>query len=304
MPDRSVTSLAIDAADPTLAYVAFSGFSGFNGDTLGHVFMTTNGGGQWNDISGNLPNIPVNAIVADPNISGTLYIGTDIGAFITTDSGTSWQPLGTGLPNAVVMSLHLRTASRVLTAVTHGRGAWDISLGGLPALQLTDISPVESNAAPPIAITATGVGFTNQSVIQVSGTPVTPTTLNCDGSLSASIPATALQDSTAYIAHHRRERGRPSRTACHSASPILAPTITSISPTSGIVGDGTVILTVTGTNFLPTPHQFRQHQPDAGHSRISPRRWSPRSRPAPWPPPPRSMSPSRIPPRAAAPATQ
>jgi hypothetical protein len=29
------------------------------------------------------------------------------------------------------------------------------------------------------------------------------------------------------------------------------PTISSISPTSGIIGDGTVILTVTGTNFLP-----------------------------------------------------
>ena len=65
----------------------FSGFSGFNGDTLGHVFMTTNGGGQWNDITGNLPNIPVNAVVADPSISGTFYIGTDIGVFITTDSG-------------------------------------------------------------------------------------------------------------------------------------------------------------------------------------------------------------------------
>ena len=188
LPNRSVSALAIDFTDPTLAYAAFSGFSGFNGDTLGHVFMTATGGAQWNDISGNLPNIPVNAIVADPDISGTLYIGTDIGVFISTDSGTSWQPLGTGLPNVVDFSLNLRRASRTLTAVTHGRGAWDIALGGLPSLQLTDISPVASNTAPPIDISATGVGFTAQSVIQVSGTPVTPTTLNSDGTLTASIP--------------------------------------------------------------------------------------------------------------------
>ena len=205
LPNRSVTSLAIDAADPILAYVAFSGFSGFNGDALGHVFMTTNGGGQWNDISSNLPNIPVNAIVADPNISGTLYIGTDIGAFISTDSGTSWQPLGAGLPNVVVLSLNLRPASRVLTAVTHGRGAWDVSLGGLPALQLTDISPVASNAAPPIDITATGVGFTSQSVIQVSGTPVTPTTLNSDGTSERVDPRDGIAR-LRRIRHHRCQR--------------------------------------------------------------------------------------------------
>jgi photosystem II stability/assembly factor-like uncharacterized protein len=250
LPDRSVTSLAVEATDPTRAYVAFSGFSGFNGDTLGHVFMTTNGGGQWNDISGNLPNIPVNAVVADPSISGTLYIGTDIGVFITTDSGASWQPLGTGLPNAVVLSLNLRSASRVLTAVTHGRGAWDISLGGLPALQLTGISPVESNTAPPISITATGVGFTSQSVIRVSGTPVTPTTLNSDGSLSASIPASALQSSSGVYGI-TVETGQSVSNSLPFSVSSPAPTITSISPTSGIIGDGTVILTVTGTNFLP-----------------------------------------------------
>lgn len=250
LPDRSVTSLAVDAADPTLAYVAFSGFSGFNGDTLGHVFMTTNGGGLWNDISGNLPNIPVNAIVADPNISGTVYIGTDIGVFMTSDSGATWQPLGTGLPNGMVLSLSLRSASRVLTAGTHGRGAWDISLGGLPALQLTDISPVESNTAPPISITASGVGFTSQSVIQISGTPVTPTTLNSDGSLSASIPASALHGSSGVYAITVATGQNVTNSLPFSVSS-PAPTITSISPTFGIIGDGTVILSVTGTNFLP-----------------------------------------------------
>ena len=248
LPNRSVTSLAVDAADPTLAYVAFSGFSGFNGDTLGHVFMTTNGGGQWNDISGNLPNIPVNAIVADPNTSGTLYIGTDIGAFISTDSGTSWQPLGTSLPNVVVLSLNLRPASRVLTAVTHGRGAWDVSLGGLPALQLTDISPVASNAAPPIDITATGVGFTSQSVIQVSGAPITPTTLNADGTLSASIPATALQGSGVFGITVANGSTVSNSLPFSVTNP--PPTISSLSPTSTIVDGETVILTVTGTNFV------------------------------------------------------
>ena len=249
LPDRSVSSLAIDSADPTLAYVAFSGFSGFNGDTLGHVFMTSNGSGLWTDISGNLPNIPVNAIVADPDISGTLYVGTDVGVFVSADSGTSWSQLGNGLPDVVVLGLNLRRASRVLTAVTHGRGAWDVALGGLPAFRLTSISPVSSNTAPPVELTATGVGFSSQSVIQVAGMAITPTTLNSDGSVTASVPASALQGSGEFAI-------TVANGATVSNSLLLSvtnpePTITSISPTSGIVGDGTVTLTVTGTNFLP-----------------------------------------------------
>lgn len=248
LPNRAVSSLAIDSGDANFAYAAFSGFSGFNGDTLGHVFVTNTGGAVWTDISGNLPNIPVNAIVADPDIPGTIYVGTDIGVFISSDSGTSWQPLGTGLPNVVDFSLNLRRASRTLTAVTHGRGAWNLSLGGLPGLQLTDISPVSSNSAPPIDITATGVGFTAQSVIQVSGTPITPTTLNSDGSVSASIPGSALEGSTVFAITVANGANVSNSLPLSVTNP--PPTITSLAPTSANVGGGTVQLVVTGTNFV------------------------------------------------------
>ena len=135
LPPRSVTQIAVDPANDRTAYVAFSGFSGFV-DTKGHVFRTKNQGNAWTDISANLPNIPVNTIVVDPDLPGALYIGTDIGVFASFDGGVSWSPYGTGLPRVAVTGLTLHRASRTLRAGTYGRSAWDAPL---PAAVLTTL---------------------------------------------------------------------------------------------------------------------------------------------------------------------
>ncbi len=126
-PNRSVTAIAVNPTDSQTAYATFSGYSGFT-DTLGHVFETTNGGTTWTDISGNLPNVPVNDIVLDPDFANTLYTGTDVGVFESADGGDTWAPLGTGLPVVAIMSLKLQRAARILSAASHGRSVWDIQL--------------------------------------------------------------------------------------------------------------------------------------------------------------------------------
>jgi hypothetical protein len=80
LPPRIITQAAVDPAVSTTAYVTFSGFTGF-GDNLGHVFRTTNGGQNWSDIRGDLPNTPVDCIVVDPNYPSALFVGTDVGFF-------------------------------------------------------------------------------------------------------------------------------------------------------------------------------------------------------------------------------
>ena len=59
--------------DPTgqTAYVVMNGFSGDVGGTPAssrHVFKTTNAGGTWTDISGNLPDQPCESIAVDGGI--------------------------------------------------------------------------------------------------------------------------------------------------------------------------------------------------------------------------------------------
>ena len=122
-----ITRIAVDPANPMTAYVTLGGFSG-SLNPSSHVFKTTNGGHTWADVSGNLPDIPVNQVVVDPDVRGTVYVATDIGVFYTRGGGERWHPLVKGLPRVVVNDLVLHRASRTLRAATHGRSMWDLRL--------------------------------------------------------------------------------------------------------------------------------------------------------------------------------
>jgi photosystem II stability/assembly factor-like uncharacterized protein len=130
MPDRYISGVRIDSANPTHAYLSLSGFSrkwmiGPGDDPgVGHVFETTNGGGLWADRSGNLPDVPMDDVVF---LGGTkLVVATDFGVFTSSDNGASWANLGTNLPNVVVDQLTLDPNGN-LVAATHGRGIWTIA---------------------------------------------------------------------------------------------------------------------------------------------------------------------------------
>ena len=126
LPIRPVSAIAMDASDYRVAYVAFSGF---NAASLvhGHVFKTTDAGATWTDISGDLPDVPVDSLALDPSDPDTIYAGTDVGVLVTTNGGTSWVPLGNGFPIVSAVDLDVNPYLGLLRAGTHGRGAWSIS---------------------------------------------------------------------------------------------------------------------------------------------------------------------------------
>ena len=249
LPNRVQTSSVADPRDARVAYATFSGFSGINGDALGHVFMTTSGGAEWIDISGNLPNIPVNGVVADPENAGMLYVATDIGVFETRDWGASWTQLGAGLPIVPVTSLALQPALRVLTAATFGRGAWGLRLGGGTAFHLTSLSPASAVVGGAgFTLNVKGSGFTNQSTIRLNSTSLNSTTLKADGSLAANVPAGLLKTGGAIKVSVVDNGSVTNSVVLAVTNPV--PTLTMISPTSITVGFGEFDLTVTGTNFV------------------------------------------------------
>lgn len=132
LPVRAVNDIVVDPRSAQIAYVSYSGFD-VNGSGRGHVFRTTNGGQSWQDLSSNLPDIPVNSLLIDPDSVGVsptrvLYAGTDIGVYrVTLDGGTNWETFGAGLPPVVVNRLAYNATTRQLLAATYGRGIWAIS---------------------------------------------------------------------------------------------------------------------------------------------------------------------------------
>lgn len=122
LPNRYVTRIIVDPGNADNAWALYSGFNTNTPAAPGHVFRTTNRGGAWTNVSGNLPDIPVNAGVVNPANINNLIVGTDLGIFETTNGGTTWTQQNTGLANVAVADLDLRAGDRILFAATHGRG--------------------------------------------------------------------------------------------------------------------------------------------------------------------------------------
>ncbi len=124
LPDYWVTKIKISPNDGDKIYITYSGYR--YGTNDGHVFFSGNGGGTWDDISNNLPDVPVNDIEIDT--FGNLYIATDIGVLASSDNGASWNVFGANFPTVVVTDLFYHKTSKYLYAATYGRSSYRIDL--------------------------------------------------------------------------------------------------------------------------------------------------------------------------------
>lgn len=171
LPGRWVTSLAVS---PTNASVAWAGVSGFNTATPsspGHVFATTDGGRTWRNASGNMPDVPVDALAVDG--MGTLYAGTDVGVLASTDGGATWAPLGIGLPNVVVSGLVLR-ADGMLYISTSGRGVWSLTVGLPPATPTNTALPTSTSIPTATTAPPTSTPIPTATAAPPTSTPIPP----------------------------------------------------------------------------------------------------------------------------------
>ena len=155
-----------------------------------------------------LPNTPINDVVIDPDVPGTLYVGTDIGVFEGTCATTApptctWATLSAGLPRVAVLSLKLHRASRTLLAATHGRGTWDIVLNNFtfPGPHISSISPVSvlAGSGTTLTLTVNGNGLTGGAVNWNGSTTNVTTTQVSDSQLTAAVAAALTNGSGAPL---------------------------------------------------------------------------------------------------------
>ncbi|MEJ6001157.1 WD40/YVTN/BNR-like repeat-containing protein [Paucibacter soli] len=130
-PNRFVSGIHIDPANPNRACISYSGFSASTPATPGHVFEVTYnpvaGTASWVDRSHDLGDIPVTDVARD-DLNGDLYIASDFGVFRLAAGSSSWTAAAPGMPNVEVAGLTIIPAARKLYVATHGLGAWLLNL--------------------------------------------------------------------------------------------------------------------------------------------------------------------------------
>jgi hypothetical protein len=130
-PNRFVSGIHIDPADPNHAWISYSGFSAATPTTPGHVFEVTYdeslGTAKWTDLSFDLGEIPITDVARDDR-TGDLYASSDAAVYRLECDDDDWTLAGTGMPRVEVAGLTILPSSRKLYAATHGMGAWLLRL--------------------------------------------------------------------------------------------------------------------------------------------------------------------------------
>jgi len=195
LPNRPILDVVFDPTTTTapIAYAAVGGFNANTPSTPGHVFQvvcTTNCASfTWSNKTGNLPDIPVDSILANPKFPQQVFAGTDWGLYFTNDitaAVPTWSRFENGLPHAMVWDLQYDRGFTTLSVWTRGRGAyvWPLPLapGGTPT---PSPSPTATATATPTA-TATSTPTATATATATATVPATPTptpTLNISGTV-------------------------------------------------------------------------------------------------------------------------
>jgi photosystem II stability/assembly factor-like uncharacterized protein len=91
-----------------------------------NIWYTNDGGTTWEGKEGNLPDIPVKAILQNPLLIEEVIIGTELGVWRTSnfsDASPTWIQSYNGMSNVKVTDLDLRDDNMVFAA-TYGRGVF------------------------------------------------------------------------------------------------------------------------------------------------------------------------------------
>src|SRR4051794_40222674 len=170
LPNRFITTIAADPAHPEIVYVGLAGYGrhwappGARGENpenvgTGHVFRSVDAGQSFTDISGDLPDTPVNALTLHGD---QVVVGTDVGAFISSDShGSAWAPLGSGAPKLPYVHISPKPGDpNTLVVATYGRGAYTYRFAPAPSAapgsSATSASKPVAKASPVACAAAAG----------------------------------------------------------------------------------------------------------------------------------------------------
>ncbi len=142
-----VIDLAIDPTDAKVVYAA----------TVSGLFKTTNGGGQWTELSGLDVSSSIRAVAIHPTDNQKVLAGVEgLGVYASSDGGANWQPAYAGLePNGTIHDIIFDPVDGQIAYCTdRNSGAYRSTDGGHTWLRIN--SGLHMRSAMGLAISADG----------------------------------------------------------------------------------------------------------------------------------------------------
>jgi hypothetical protein len=214
LPNRPILDVAFDPTTTTapIGYAAVGGFNANTPTTPGHVFQvvctTDCASFTWSNKTGNLPDIPVDSIIANPKFPRQVFAGTDWGLYYTNDitaAVPTWSRFDNGLPHVMIWDMQYDRGFTTLSVWTRGRGAYVWPLPSDPGATPTPTPSTTPGITPTPTATATAT------------IPPTPTP-----TLSPGITPSPTPTATATIAPTATPSLTPGVTPTPTASPAQA----------------------------------------------------------------------------------
>ncbi|HEY1768656.1 MAG TPA: dockerin type I domain-containing protein [Chthoniobacterales bacterium] len=164
LPNRPILGIALDPTAPTsdvpVGYASIGGFNENTPTTPGHLFQvscaSTCGSFTWLDKTGNLPDIPVDSVIVNPNYPQQVFAGTDFGLYYTNDItqlSPLWYRFDSGLPHAMIWDMQVDRGATTLSVWTRSRGAYVFPL---PSSAILTTAPTLVSAASRMTHSAAG----------------------------------------------------------------------------------------------------------------------------------------------------
>ena len=97
----------------------------FSNYGVNSVYETTDGGANWSNRGGDLPDIPVRWGVFNPTDRSQVFLATELGVWSTGDitaDNPDWEPTNIGLANVRTNMIKIRPVDNLMYIATYGRG--------------------------------------------------------------------------------------------------------------------------------------------------------------------------------------
>ncbi|HQO48776.1 MAG TPA: T9SS type A sorting domain-containing protein [Bacteroidales bacterium] len=127
-PTANISSVAIGGSEDTLL-VTFSNYG------VSSVWQSFNGGANWHEREGNLPDMPIRWAIYHPQNTGQAMLATETGIWTSNtllEPNTVWVPASEGMSPVRVDMLRLRENDLKVIAASHGRGMfttnWNVDI--------------------------------------------------------------------------------------------------------------------------------------------------------------------------------